>query len=139
MKDAFRRFSRAAAAALGSPWAFALAFAFTLLWGVTGPMFHYSDAWQLIANTVTNVVTFLMVFIIQSSQNRDSTAMQLKLDELLRAIEGARTGLVNLESLSDEDLGQLQREFERLGRRDAVARGGRAANAPAGATCDPGG
>jgi low affinity Fe/Cu permease len=130
MKDAFRRFSRAAAAALGSPWAFALAFAFTLLWAVTGAMFHYSDAWQLIANTATNVVTFLMVFIIQSSQNRDSTAMQLKLDELLRAIEGARTGLVNLESLSDEDLSQLQREFERLSHRHPHVTGTEAAPAP---------
>src|SRR5581483_3854692 len=121
MKEAFRKFSRGAAVALGSPWAFALAFVISVLWAVTGPSFHYSDAWQLIANTVTNVVTFLMVFIIQSSQNRDSTAMQLKLDELLRAIEGARTGLVNLESLSDEDLDQLQREFERLGKRNKLA------------------
>ncbi len=117
MKDWFRRFARSTSDALGSAWAFVGATAFIIIWAATGPLFHFSDLWQLIANTVTNVVTFLMVFLIQSSQNRDTKATQLKLDELLRAVEGARTGLVNLEALTDDDLEQLQREFARLGRR----------------------
>jgi len=86
-------------------------------WAVTGPMFHYSDTWQLVINTATTIVTFLMVFLIQNTQNRDTRAIQLKLDELLRGVHGARTGLVNLEELSDEDLDQLQREFEKLRKR----------------------
>jgi low affinity Fe/Cu permease len=90
-----------------------------VLWGVTGPLFRFSDAWQLVANTVTNVVTFLMVFVIQSSQNRDTKETQLKLDELLRAIATARTSLVNLDTLSDDEIEHLRRQFEALGRRAA--------------------
>ena len=93
----------------------------TLVWAVSGPVFGFSDAWQLVANTVTNVVTFLMVFIIEASQNRDTKATQLKLDELLRAITNARSSLINLESLSDEEMEGLQRQFEAL-RRRAVSR-----------------
>lgn len=100
--------------AVGSPWAFALALLSIVVWGVTGPAFHYSDTWQLVINTATTIVTFLMVFLIQNTQNRDTKAVHLKLDELLRALKGARTSLVNLESLSDEELDQLQKEFERL-------------------------
>lgn len=117
MNDAFRKFAHLTANIVGSSWAFCLSIAVVAAWLVTGPLYDYSDTWQLVINTATSVVTFLMVFIIQNSQNRDAKAMQLKLDELLRAVEGARTGLVNLESLSDEDLLQLQREFERLGNR----------------------
>jgi len=102
------------AAAAGSPWAFLLAGAGIVAWAMTGPWFHYSDTWQLVINTVTTIVTFLMVFLIQNTQNRDTKALHLKLDELLRAVEGARTSLVNLENLSDEDLENLQKEFERL-------------------------
>jgi len=90
------------------------------VWGVAGPIFDYSDEWQLIANTVTNVVTFLMVFIIQSSQNRDTTATQLTLDELLRAVTNARSSLIHLESLSDEEMADLERQFETLRRRAAT-------------------
>jgi low affinity Fe/Cu permease len=98
----------------GSSWAFGLAFAVILVWAVTGPIFHYSDTWQLVINTGTTIVTFLMVFLIQSTQNRDAKAMHLKLDELLRGVEGARTSMVDLEHLSDEDLKKLEKEFQRL-------------------------
>ena len=114
MDDLFRKLAHGISSAVGSPRAFLLATLTILVWAATGPVFGYSDTWQLVINTGTSLVTFLMVFLIQNSQNRDTKAMQLKLDELLRAVEGARTGLVNLESLSDEDLLQLQREFERL-------------------------
>ena len=99
---------------VGSPWAFVLATLSIIAWAVTGPLFHYSDTWQLVINTATTIVTFLMVFLIQNTQNRDTKAVHLKLDELLRAVHGARNTLVNLESLSDEELEDLQREFERL-------------------------
>jgi low affinity Fe/Cu permease len=84
------------------------------VWAVTGPLFHYSDTWQLVINTSTTIVTFLIVFLIQNTQNRDTKAVHLKLDELLRGVKGARTSLVNLESLSDQELEHLQKEFERL-------------------------
>jgi low affinity Fe/Cu permease len=122
MNEWFRRVARSLADAFGSPWAFVTAALLAVLWGATGPLFHYSDAWQLIANTVTNVVTFLMVFVIQSSQNRDTKETQLKLDELLRAISTARTSLVNLDTLSDDEIERLRRQFEALGRRAASSR-----------------
>jgi low affinity Fe/Cu permease len=103
---------------MGSPWAFIVAGVIILVWGITGPMFHYSDTWQLIINTGTTIVTFLMVFLIQNTQNRDARAMHLKLDELLRAVEGAHTGLVDLENCSDEELERLQKAFERLRERE---------------------
>lgn len=119
MNEWFRRVARSLADAFGSPWAFVAALILAVLWGVTGPLFRFSDAWQLVANTVTNVVTFLMVFVIQSSQNRDTKETQLKLDELLRAIATARTSLVNLDALSDDQIEHLRRQFEALGRRAA--------------------
>jgi low affinity Fe/Cu permease len=85
-----------------------------VVWIVTGPLFHYSDTWQLVINTATTIITFLMVFLIQNTQNRDTKAIHLKLDELLRGVQGARTGLISLEHLSDEELEELQQEFERL-------------------------
>ena len=85
-----------------------------VIWGLTGHLFHYSDTWQLIINTGTTIVTFLMVFLIQNTQNRDSKAIQLKLDEIIRSLSGARNHLIDLETLSDEDLQQLQDEFQRL-------------------------
>jgi low affinity Fe/Cu permease len=84
----------------------------TLLWAATGPYFHYSDTWQLVINTGTSVATFLVVFLIQNTQNRDARVMQLKLDELIRAIQPARTELVQMEGLTDEQLIDLQKEFE---------------------------
>jgi low affinity Fe/Cu permease len=118
MNDAFRKFAQLVAQVVGSSWTFLIAILVIVVWGVTGPLFHYSDTWQLVINTGTSVITFLMVFIIQNSQNRDAKAMHLKLDELIRAVEGARTGLVNLEALSDEDVLQLEQEFERLRKRE---------------------
>ena len=91
-----------------------LALASILVWAVLGPLFHFSDTWQLVINTATTIVTFLMVFLIQNTQNRDTKALHLKLDELLRGVVGARTSFVNLENLSDEELEKLQHEFERV-------------------------
>ena len=116
VNDLFRAFSRNTASAVGSAWAFIIAITVIVVWAVTGPMFHFSDTWQLIINTGTTIVTFLMVFLIQNTQNRDGKAIQLKLDELIRALEGARNKLVDLEDLSDEELKKLQKEFERLQR-----------------------
>ncbi len=114
MNEQFRRFSEAAAQAVGSSWAF-LAACFTVaVWGATGPYFAYSDTWQLFINTGTTIVTFLMVFLIQNTQNRDAQIVSLKLDELLRGVEGARTELVELDHMSDDELAAVQREFERL-------------------------
>ena len=108
MKEAFRKFATASAIVTGSSWAFLVAAAIVILWALSGPIFGFSDTWQLVINTGTTVITFLMVFLIQNTQNRDSQALHLKLDELLRAVHGARTGLVNLQKLSDQDLLQLQ-------------------------------
>lgn len=114
VSDAFRLFARRSAAMLGSAWAFAAAVLAILVWIVTGPTFHFSDTWQLIINTATTIITFLMVFLIQNTQNRDAKAMHLKLDELIRALKGARNQLVDLENLSDEDLKKLEQQFRRL-------------------------
>jgi low affinity Fe/Cu permease len=116
----FRCQARAVSVAAGSPWTFTVALLSIALWAGLGPRFHYSDTWQLVINTATTIITFLMVFLIQNTQNRDTRAIHLKLDELLRGVTGARTGLVNLEALSDEDLEKLQREFERLRQRNRV-------------------
>jgi low affinity Fe/Cu permease len=112
MRDAFRQFARIAADAVGSPGAFLLGVGATLVWAATGPYFHYSDTWQLVINTSTSIGTFLIVFLIQNTQNRDAKVMQLKLDELIRAVKPARTELVQMESLTDAQLDDLQREFQ---------------------------
>src|SRR5215470_3971883 len=104
----------------GSSWAFAGAVAVVAVWLVTGPLFSFSDTWQLVINTGTTIITFLMVFLIQNTQNRDARAIQLKLDELIRAVQGARTGMVRLEELSDEDLCALTGDFEKLRQRLAA-------------------
>jgi low affinity Fe/Cu permease len=114
VSDAFRVFARRSSVMLGSAWAFGGAVLVILVWLITGPAFHFSDTWQLIINTATTVVTFLMVFLIQNTQNRDAKAMHLKLDELIRAIKGARNRLVDLEGLSDEELSKLEKQFQRL-------------------------
>src|SRR5215471_2598694 len=113
IRSSFRICSQFFAQAAGSPWAFALAAASVVVWLITGPRFGYSNTWQLVINTGTTIVTFLMVFLIQNSQNRDTKAIHLKLDELLRAVQGARTSMVDLEELSDEELDRLKHEFER--------------------------
>ena|SRR5665213_2258285 len=112
MKDLFRQFARLASDAVGSPAAFLLGVAVTVVWAVTGPYFHYSDTWQLIINTGTSVGTFLIVFLIQNTQNRDAKVMQLKLDELIRALQPARTELIQMESKSDSELAELQQQME---------------------------
>ena len=112
MRAAFRIFAKTAADAVGSPAAFLLGVFVTLFWATTGPYFHYSDTWQLVINTGTSIGTFLIVFLIQNTQNRDAKVMQLKLDELIRAVQAARTELVQMEELTDEELDALQREFQ---------------------------
>jgi low affinity Fe/Cu permease len=114
MRDLFRRLAERTAHAVGSPWAFLLALLTIAVWGVTGPYFKYSDTWQLFINTGTTIVTFLMVFLIQNTQNRETRIVTLKLDELLRGVEGARTGLVKLDHMTDLELEIVQQEFTRL-------------------------
>jgi low affinity Fe/Cu permease len=114
LNDFFHKFANKTSEIVGSPWAFIAAVVIILAWAVTGPIFGFSDTWQLVINTGTTIITFLMVFLIQNTQNRDAKAIHLKLDELLRAIGDARTSLVDLEDLSDEELKQLQEEFKRL-------------------------
>ncbi len=113
-RDAFRVFARRSSAVLGSAWAFIIAILIIAVWAITGPAFHFSDTWQLIINTGTTIVTFLMVFLIQNTQNRDAKAVHLKLDELIRALKGARNNLVDLEKLSDDELKRLEEQFTRL-------------------------
>ena len=114
MKEIFRRLAETAAHAVGSYWAFLIALLTIVVWALAGPYFNYSDTWQLFINTGTTIVTFLMVFLIQNTQNRETRIVSLKLDELLRGVEGARTGLVELDHMSDDDLELVRQEFARL-------------------------
>ena len=114
MKENFHRFSHKAADLVGSPAAFLLGLVVIVTWAITGPIFHYSDTWQLVINTGTTIITFLMVFLIQNTQNRDSRAVHLKLDELIRSVQTARDEMVGLETLSDEQLDALQIEFTQI-------------------------
>ncbi len=110
----FRKFSLGAANALGAPWMFIANVLLIIIWAGAGPFFNYSDTWQLVVNTATTVFTYLAVFLIQNTQNRDATAIHLKLDELIKGVSGARTRLVNLENLTDAELSDLQNEFSRI-------------------------
>jgi len=112
--DAFRRFAHRCSTWLGTPYSFFLALLVVLAWAVTGPLFHFSDTWQLVINTGTTVVTFLMVFLIQATQNRDAQSIHLKLDELIRVNRKARNLFAGIEDCSEEELQALQKEFERL-------------------------
>jgi low affinity Fe/Cu permease len=114
VSDIFRVFAARSSIALGSAWAFAGAVLVILVWVLTGPMFHFSDTWQLVINTATTIVTFLMVFLIQNTQNRDAKAVHLKLDELIRALKNARNELVDLEDLSDGELKKLEEQFKSM-------------------------
>ena len=114
VRDAFRVFAHNSSTILGSAWAFTIAVLVIIIWGVTGPAFHFSNTWQLIINTGTTIVTFLMVFLIQNTQNRDTKAVHLKLDEIIRAIKGARNEMVDLEELSDDELKKLEEQFQQL-------------------------
>jgi len=118
MNEQFRKFARHTSAVAGSPWAFVFAFLAIVLWGLTGPFFDFSTTWQLVVNTGTTILTFLMVFLIQNTQNRDSHAVHLKLDELLRSIEGARNQLIDIEDSSEEALSELQREYHDMPKTD---------------------
>jgi low affinity Fe/Cu permease len=117
MGDAFRRFASRCSVLLGSPISFAFSLGLVLVWAATGPLFHFSDSWQLVINTGTTVVTFLMVFLIQATQNRDAQALHLKLDELIRANRNARNALAGIESCTEEEIQRLQAEFDRLRQR----------------------
>jgi low affinity Fe/Cu permease len=114
LNEEFRKLSHRVAEATGTPGAFGIALLSIVIWLSTGPIFHFSDTWQLIINTSTTIITFLMVFLIQNAQNRDSRAIQLKLNELIRGVKGARTSLVDLEECSDEELREMQKEFHDL-------------------------
>src|SRR5205085_3713070 len=120
------------ASAVGSPWAFTVAVAAILIWAALGPHYQYSDPWQLVINTGTTIVTFLMVFLIQNTQNRDARAIHLKLDELIRGIKGARNKLVDLENCSDEEIAQLEQEFKRFREKQAAQTAAREGSAGAG-------
>jgi low affinity Fe/Cu permease len=123
VKEFFRRFAKLVAAAIGSPYAFVFALVMILVWGLLGPVFKFSDTWQLVINTTTTIVTFLVVFMIQNTQNRDSKALHLKLDELIRSIKGARNGLIDSEDLGDEEIERLEKEFATLRARAPQLRG----------------
>jgi low affinity Fe/Cu permease len=114
LNEVFRRFARYTSELFGSSWAFCAAVISVLLWGLTGPYFNYSDAWQLAINTGTTILTFLMVFLIQNTQNRDSRATHLKLDELIKAVRGARNSMIDLDRLTDEELRELEAEYKKL-------------------------
>jgi low affinity Fe/Cu permease len=116
-KNWFATMAQDTAKAAGSSSAFMAICAITLAWMVTGPLFHWSDTWQLVINTVTNIVSMLMVFLIQNTQNRESSALQLKIDELLRAVRGAQNAFINLEDLSEDDLGRLKERYAAIAAR----------------------
>ena len=121
MNDAFRRWSVAAANALGSPWMFIGNVFLILVWLGAGPVFGFSDTWQLVVNTATTVITYLAIFLVQNTQNRDAKAIHLKLDELITSVQGARNRLVAIEGLSDEELETMGKQFQEL--RTRTARG----------------
>jgi low affinity Fe/Cu permease len=112
LNEVFHGISYKIASAMGNPWSFLIALMVIIGWGITGPIFHYSDTWQLVINTGTTIITFLAVFLLQNTQNRDARAMHLKLDELLRSGEKARNHLIDLEHMSDEELDELERQFK---------------------------
>lgn len=120
-KDAFSRFAAGASNWLGSKWAFLFAFLAVIAWIVSGPLFHFSNTWQLVINTGTTIITFLMVFLIQNTQNRDAKAINLKLDELIKATGDAEDHMVDIESLSDDELDAMQKRYEQV-REECLAR-----------------
>jgi low affinity Fe/Cu permease len=128
----FSKFSSYLSTMTGRPATFVLAVVMVIVWAFTGPLFHYSDTWQLVINTSTTIVTFLMVFLIQNTQNRDTAAMQIKLDELIRALEGAHNALLDLEELEEKDLTRFRKHYEKLAdeARTALRAGGNDTDSP---------
>ena len=128
----FTRLAKWTAHAAGHPVAFIVAVAVIMLWALSGPLFHFSDTWQLVINTSTTIVTFLVVFLVQNTQNRDSAAIQLKLDELIRATEGAHNALLDLEELTESQLRRVRNRYEAIAERarGEVGRGGRDTGTP---------
>jgi low affinity Fe/Cu permease len=120
LNDRFRRFAGCIGNVLGSPWACLVAIVFVGAWALAGPYFAYSNTWQLVINTTTTIATFLMVFLLQNTQNRDTKAINIKLDELLRAMKGARTGLADLGDLADEEVDRIERELVAAAREAGV-------------------
>jgi low affinity Fe/Cu permease len=118
MRDLFHKIAQKASHAVGSAWAFILSVLIIIAWAATGPIFGFSDTWQLVINTGTTIVTFLMVFLIQNTQNRDAKVIHLKLDELIRVAKAARNNLVDLEDCTEEELDELEREFQRIRKSD---------------------
>ena len=112
LNESFHNFAHRTAAVMGNAWSFLASIVLIIIWAVTGPLFHYSNTWQLVINTGTTIITFLAVFLIQNTQNRDARAVHLKLDELLRSGEKARNYLIDLQNLSDEELDELERQFK---------------------------
>jgi low affinity Fe/Cu permease len=123
LADGFQAFATKSSYWVGSRWAFAVALATIIVWAVSGPHFHYSDTWQLVVNTATTIVTFLMVFLIQNTQNRDARAIHLKLDEIIRAIRPADNNMIDIEKLSDEELQVLAAQFEKVRARGEPPKG----------------
>ena len=119
LSEAFHNFAKLASALVGSHWAFLIALLSVLVWIVSGPHFGYSDTWQLVINTSTTIVTFLIVFLIQNTQNRDAKAIHLKLDELIKNLGGARNSLIDLENCTDEELDRLEKEFRKARKKKA--------------------
>jgi low affinity Fe/Cu permease len=134
-RSVFSRLARSTARASGQPVTFLVALLVIVAWLVTGPIFHFSDTWQLVINTGTTIITFLMVFLIQNTQNCESEAMQLKLDELIRATEGAHLSLLDIEQLTDQELDRIRTHYEKL---SAAARERLRQNEPDTGTPDPG-
>ncbi|HYG79533.1 MAG TPA: low affinity iron permease family protein [Pyrinomonadaceae bacterium] len=122
MRDLFHKIAQKVSNVVGSAWAFTAALLIIVVWAATGPIFHFSDTWQLVINTGTTIVTFLMVFLIQNTQNRDAKVIHLKLDELIRVTTKARNHLVDLEDLEEDELDRLEKEFQRLRQRDDARR-----------------
>jgi len=123
--DRFQYLATRASQAVGSKWAFSLAVLIIVLWSSSGPYFHYSDTWQLVVNTATTIVTFLMVFLIQNTQNRDARAIHLKLDEIIRSLARARNEMIHIESLSDAELEILSKRFETIRAESELRKRGR--------------
>ena len=113
-RDWFGHFSNTCSSLVGSRWAFIVALGIIVVWGVSGPLYHYSDTWQLVINTGTTIITFLIVFLIQNTQNRDAKAINLKLNEIIRSIGKAQNDLIDVEKLSDDELDRLAAQYERI-------------------------